>query len=80
MIRAVLFDLDGTLVDTLTDLNDAVNYVLKKYSHKTVEAKDFCKMLGIFDAIKRFYHITIKGDWKKHHCNNKICRWCGRYE
>ena len=43
-------------------------------------AKDFCKMLGIFDAIKRFYHITIKGDWKKHYCNNKICRWCGRYE
>ena len=46
MIRAVLFDLDGTLVDTLTDLNDAVNYVLKKYSHKTVEAKDFYKMVG----------------------------------
>lgn len=51
------------------------------YKNRVVNcAKDFCKMLGIFDAIKRFYHITIKGDWKKHHCNNKICRWCGRYE
>lgn len=43
-------------------------------------AKDFLKFLGIFDSIKRYYHLSLKGDWKKHHCNNKICRWCGRYE
>lgn len=43
-------------------------------------AKILCKKLGMFDLLQRYYHITIKGDWKKHHCSNKICRWCGRYE
>lgn len=32
MIKAVIFDLDGTLLDTLEDLTDSVNYVLKKHN------------------------------------------------
>lgn len=31
MIKAILFDLDGTLLDTLEDLTDSVNYVLWKH-------------------------------------------------
>ncbi len=30
--RAVIFDLDGTLVNTLTDIAESVNYALKKFS------------------------------------------------
>lgn len=33
IIRAVLFDLDGTLVDSLEDLTDAVNHIRSAYSH-----------------------------------------------
>ena len=28
----IIFDLDGTLLDTLEDLTDSVNYALKKYT------------------------------------------------
>lgn len=35
MIKAVIFDLDGTLLDTLEDLTDSVNYVL--YKHRMPE-------------------------------------------
>lgn len=44
------------------------------------KVKELCKKIGVFDLIQRIYRPYIKGDWKKHHCNNKICRWCGRYE
>ncbi|MDD2582560.1 MAG: HAD-IA family hydrolase [Desulfuromonadaceae bacterium] len=33
IIRAVLFDLDGTLVDSLEDLTDAVNHIRDVFSH-----------------------------------------------
>ncbi len=35
MIKAVLFDLDGTLANTLNDLGNAVNYVLEKNNYPT---------------------------------------------
>ena len=44
------------------------------------KVKELCKKIGVFNLIQRIYRPYIKGDWKKHHCNNKICRWCGRYE
>ncbi len=36
IIRAVLFDLDGTLVDSLADLTDAVNHIRDAFSRPTL--------------------------------------------
>ena len=39
MIKAVIFDLDGTLTDTLDDLSDAINYVLTEHDYP-IRTKD----------------------------------------
>ncbi len=44
MHRAVLFDLDGTILDTIEDLKDSLNFVMEKYGfplHSTEEVKHF---------------------------------------
>jgi phosphoglycolate phosphatase len=42
----ILFDLDGTLVDTAPDLMNAHNYVMKKYGYPTKSSNDIRNLLG----------------------------------
>ena len=42
----VLFDLDGTLLDTLQDLTDGVNYALEQAGYPTVGLRDVRAYLG----------------------------------
>jgi phosphoglycolate phosphatase len=46
IIRAVLFDLDGTLVDSLEDLTDAVNHVRDAFSQPPLSADAVRKKIG----------------------------------
>ncbi|MEN8078735.1 HAD family hydrolase [Clostridioides difficile] len=46
MIKAVIFDLDGTLLDTLEDLANACNYALKVCGFKTHNTCDYVKFVG----------------------------------
>ena len=46
MIKAVIFDLDGTLTDTLGDLAGAVNYVLAKNGFPTHETEAYKYFVG----------------------------------
>lgn len=45
-IRAVLFDLDGTLVDSLEDLTDAVNHMLAGFGKKALDATSVRHLVG----------------------------------
>ena len=45
-IRAALFDLDGTLVDSLGDLTDAVNHVRKQFSLSLLSENDVRLQIG----------------------------------
>lgn len=46
LYRAVLFDLDGTLLNTLEDLSDAVNRVLSKRGFPTREVEAYRRFIG----------------------------------
>jgi len=45
-IKLILFDLDGTLVDTSRDITKALNYAIKPYSQKILTVEDTIKMIG----------------------------------
>ncbi|MBQ9950441.1 MAG: HAD-IA family hydrolase [Clostridia bacterium] len=44
--KAILFDLDGTLLYTLDDLTDSVNYILKKYGYSERSINDVRCFVG----------------------------------
>jgi len=46
MIKAIIFDLDGTLLDTLTDIMESVNRVLEKYQFPTHELQEYKYFIG----------------------------------
>ena len=45
-IYTILFDLDGTLIDTAPDLMDAHNHVMKKFGHKKKKLSDIKSLAG----------------------------------
>ena len=46
MKTGILFDLDGTLLSTLEDLTDAVNYTLRHYNCPERTQEEVCSFLG----------------------------------
>lgn len=61
--KAVIFDLDGTLVDTLADLTDAMNFALKKLA-QPARGPDECRMM-IGSGVKHFAKRALPED-KQH--------------
>lgn len=55
MYDTVIFDLDGTLLDTLEDLTDAVNFCLNKYGYNVRSKKEIRSFVGngIYVLMKR---------------------------
>lgn len=44
--KGIIFDLDGTLLDTIEDISDSVNEVLKIYNYPTHDYKDYKLKVG----------------------------------
>lgn len=78
--NTVIFDLDGTLLDTLADLTDSLNYALGKYGlpgRKPAEVRSF-----VGNGVARLVELAIPGgrnhphygsclaDFRKHYAEN----------
>ena len=46
MIKAVIFDLDGTLLDTLKDIAISCNHVLEHYNETPLEIEEYKQVVG----------------------------------
>ncbi|MCR5113682.1 MAG: HAD-IA family hydrolase [Acholeplasmatales bacterium] len=55
MINAILFDLDGTLLNTLEDLMDAANFAITKFGYEKTDLQSVRKNIGngILNLLKR---------------------------
>lgn len=83
---AVLFDLDGTLLDTADDLGAALNFVLKKYNFLPIEphvyrpvASDGAKgllELGFKDKLNQFDYETLRAEFLQYYQENIAVHTC----
>lgn len=82
--KAVIFDLDGTLLDTLEDLKDSVNYALGNAGMPLRSLEEVRTFVG--NGVRRLMELAVPSgeenpefdkvfeDFKKHyalHCNDK---------
>ena len=66
-IYTILFDLDGTLVDTAPDLMDAHNHVMRKFGHKEKKLSDIKSLAGrgAWVMMQRSFREEIKDEQTK---------------
>jgi len=85
-IKAVLFDLDGTLLDTANDLGEALNYVLNKQGLPTIEraiyrpvASDGAKgllELGFKEQLANFNYDYLRSEFLSYYQENIAKHTC----
>src|SRR3989304_10314811 len=68
--EAILFDLDGTLLDTLEDLGNAANRVLEKYDFPTHTMADYRYFVG--DGVVTLMNRALPED-KRNNDTIQIC-------
>ena len=90
MRKAIIFDLDGTLLDTLVDLRDAVNVALEKYGLPTRSLEEVRRFVGnglrvlMLQAVEQgeenpvFEELFVFfKEYYKTHCNEKTTLYDG---
>ena len=60
-VRLIIFDLDGTLVDSSVDITNALNYAVEPYGIRPLKVEDTIKMVG--EGISRLIEKLIAGSF-----------------
>lgn len=72
--RAVIFDLDGTLVDSLDDIANSMNFVLKQHGHPEHQVDDYRWFIG--NGVRRLVIQSLPRSHRKgeivEQCLNEI--------
>jgi len=63
--KGIIFDLDGTLLNTIDDITDAVNTVLIRYGYPAKKAEDYKKIVG--EGIRSLVKKAIRLNFQKGH-------------
>lgn len=58
-IKLIIFDLDGTMVDSLDDLTDATNHMLRRFGRGEVTRGEVCLLVG--QGAKRLVERAMPG-------------------
>jgi phosphoglycolate phosphatase len=75
-LKLIMFDLDGTLVDTIQDISDALNYALRPYGVKRLTVVDTMEMVG--EGVSRLVEKAIPIE-KLHLKNDVMSRFIEYY-
>jgi phosphoglycolate phosphatase len=75
-LKLIIFDLDGTLVDTVQDITDALNYAMKPYDIKNLTVRDTMAMVG--EGISRLIEKALPAE-KRHLKDDVIKRFLEYY-
>lgn len=74
----VIFDMDGTLLDTLQDLTDSVNHVLREYGYQIKTLKEIREFVG--NGISRLMALSVPGGEDNPHFTECLQKFRNYYE
>ena len=75
--RAVIFDLDGTLLNTLDDLADSVNHTLSAYGYPTHSKEDVCRFVG--NGVRLLLTRSLPGGEETQNFEQIFADFCAYY-
>ncbi|WP_440877302.1 HAD family hydrolase [Thalassotalea sp. PLHSN55] len=84
--QGILFDLDGTLLDTANDLGETLNYILRKHQFPEIARERYRPVasdgalgllkLGFGDALEQFDYESLRAEFLAHYQENIAVHTC----
>ncbi len=77
-IKCIIFDLDGTLINTITDLGNSCNYLIDKYSFDAKwNEEDYKRFVG--NGMKKLVERAFKGTLSEDELDRRLAEYKEHY-